>query len=125
MPARVASTAAQRPQGGRSQNPPPNGAQGDATARAAAPLSRRIEQRFSGAQAQPRRATFSLGRGFARVHVVLQSNGNTATLVAICRPELQGVVASALARARLVLAARGIVVDLQTKGSKACSSIPL
>lgn len=89
--------------------------------RAIVPLSRRIERRFAGAKTQPRRATFSLGRGSARIHIVLQTTGSTATLLAICRPEMRAVVARALAGARLALAARGLVADVLAGGVHACS----
>lgn len=84
--------------------------------RTLSPLSKRIELRFA-ANAQPvARATFSLGRGAARVHVIMQSNGSTTRLVAICRPEMRGIVARALAEARLALRARGFaIVEAETK----------
>lgn len=81
--------------------------------RRAAPLSRRIERRFARSTTRIERATFSMGRGAARVHVILQTNGNVATLVALCRPEMRTVVARALAQARFALATRGFVLDLQ------------
>src|SRR6516162_9538097 len=68
-----------------------------------------------------RRATFTLGRGSARIHVVLQTKGDRTTLVALCRPELRRVVARALAATRLALAARGIGVDLAAQGVRQCS----
>jgi len=82
-------------------------------------LAQRIERAFSEPRANPKRATFTLGRGNARVHVVLQTSGSRATLLAICRPELRPVVARALAAARLALAARGI--DLCETARQACS----
>jgi hypothetical protein len=89
--------------------------------RAIAPLSRRIERRFAGAKMQPQRATFSLGRGSARIHVILQTTGSTATLLAICRPEMRSVVARALAGARLALAARGVAFNAEGEGVRACT----
>ncbi len=77
------------------------------------PLSQRIERRFA-VPTQTRRATFSMGRGAARVFVILQTNGNVATLVALCRPEMRTVVARALAGARFALTTQGLVIDLQT-----------
>jgi hypothetical protein len=84
------------------------------------PLSLRIERRFAYSASQIKRATFSMGRGEARVHVILQTNGNAATLVALCRPQMRAVVARALAHARFALAARGFVLDLEMRGER-CS----
>ncbi len=92
-------------------------AAGTPAARTSAPLSQRIERRFAYSQGQVKRATFSMGRGAARVHVILQTNGNTATLVALCRPEMRTVVARALAQARFGLAPRGLVVNLSIQGA--------
>jgi hypothetical protein len=83
--------------------------------RARSVLSRRIELRFTSSSPPVRRATFSLGPGSARVHVIVQTNGNTARLIAICRPELRSVVARALSEARLTLAARGIPVAVTSR----------
>lgn len=88
--------------------------------RGSLPLSQRIERRFAHSTSHLRRATFSMGRGAARVHVILQTNGNVATLVALCRPQMRGVVARALAQARLALATRGVLLDCETRG-KRCS----
>jgi hypothetical protein len=88
--------------------------------RDAVPLSLRIERRFGHSTSQIKRATFSMGRGEARVHVILQTNGNVATLVALCRPQMRAVVARALAHARFALAARGFVLDLEMRGER-CS----
>lgn len=84
------------------------------------PLSRRIERTFSRTGGTVRRATFSLGRGRARVHVILQSHAGTVTLVALCRPEMRVEVARALARARLALAARGFHVATPAEGGSSC-----
>jgi hypothetical protein len=92
-----------------------------ATFRAIFPLSRRIERTFFRPNAPVRRATFSLGRGGARVHVILQSNAGTVTLVALCRPEMRQLVARALAQARLALAARGFETTPVTNGESICS----
>ena len=86
----------------------------------AVPLSLRIERRFAYSATQIKRATFSMGRGEARVHVILQTNGNVATLVALCRPQMRTVVARALAHARFALAARGFAFDLEMRGEQ-CS----
>jgi hypothetical protein len=85
------------------------------------PLARAIENAFSDPRAKVRRATFSMGRGSARIHVVLQTKGQRAALVALCRPELSGLVARALMQARLALAARGVDVELRAKGVQPCS----
>jgi len=82
------------------------------------PLARAIASAFAGATL--RRATFSVGRGSARIHVVLQTKGNRMTLIALCRPHLSEAVARALAQARVALAARGIGVELRTKGVRKC-----
>jgi hypothetical protein len=84
------------------------------------PLSQRIERRFAHSTSQVKRATFSMGRGAARVHVILQTNGNVATLVALCRPQMRGVVARALVQARAALSTRGVLLDFETRG-KRCS----
>lgn len=84
------------------------------------PLSRRIERTFSRPGSQLRRATFALGRGGARVHVILQSNAGTVTLVALCPPEMRAVVVRALARARLALARRGFTVSSPVQGEASC-----
>jgi hypothetical protein len=82
------------------------------------PLARAIESAFAGAAL--RRATFSVGRGSARIHVVLQTNGNRTTLIALCRPHLSEAVARALAQARVALAARGIGIELRARGVHRC-----
>ncbi len=82
------------------------------------PLARAIESAFAGAAL--RRATFSVGRGNARIHVVLQTKGNRTTLIALCRPHLREAVALALAQARVTLAARGIGVELRSRGVRRC-----
>jgi len=83
-------------------------------------LAARIERTFAAASV-PRRATFSLGPGNARVHVVLQMTPTRTMLVALCRPELCADVGQALAQARMALAARGIRLDLRALGGSACS----
>jgi hypothetical protein len=77
-------------------------------------LARRIAHTFAGVRPSPKRATFSLGRGNARVHIILQTNGASAILLALCRPELRAVVCDALAQTRATLAARGICLDVRT-----------
>jgi hypothetical protein len=84
--------------------------------RARSQLGRRIELRFASATQPVARATFSLGRGAARVHIIMQSDGATARLVAICRPQLREIVARALAEARLALRFRGIAVAPEVRG---------
>jgi hypothetical protein len=85
------------------------------TSRRCSRLSRSIELRFAATSLPVTQATFSFGRGSARVIVMMQTNGNTARLVAICRPAMRDVVARALAEARLALCARGITIALRTK----------
>jgi hypothetical protein len=115
LPARRAEPRAAR----RPQLKPPASATPQNLARIAdrriVPLSQRIERRFAQAPVQVRRATFSMGRGAARVFVVLQTNGSVATLIAFCRPEMRAIVARALAAARFALTAHGLVIDLQTR----------
>jgi hypothetical protein len=74
-------------------------------------LAERIERAFAGSNAQPKRATFSMGRGTARVVVILQTKGKRTVLLALCRPELRSVVGRALAEARCALAARGFGIE--------------
>lgn len=74
------------------------GAAGRARSRA---LAVRIERAFAGLPMRAKRATFSLGRGNARVHIILQTIGERPTLLALCRPEAKTVVMRALAHARL------------------------
>jgi len=88
---------------------------------ASATLARRIAGALIGARAALSRVTFSVESGRARVHVVFQDRGDRVAILAICRPELRAVVARALGQVRLALRARGVVVDLQTKGARECS----
>lgn len=81
-----------------------------------APLAARIERAFAGAPGRPKRATFSLGRGNARVHVLLQTKADCTILVAFCRPEVRAIVGGALAEARVALAARGIGLRVRLRG---------
>lgn len=75
-------------------------------------LAERIERTFAVVPMCAKRATFSLGRGNARVHIILQTIGERPTLLALCRPEAKTVVSRALAQARLALARRGIGVEV-------------
>jgi hypothetical protein len=75
------------------------------------PLAERIERAFSVPSAHLKRATFTIGRGNARVHVILQTRGERTTLLALCRPDLRSVVGRALTEARCALAARGIGIE--------------
>jgi len=75
-----------------------------------AALAKKIEAAFCAPRSFPKRSTFSMGRGSARIHIVLQTNGSSTMLLALCRPELRAVVTRALAQARLALAARGLGV---------------
>lgn len=77
-------------------------------------LAERIEHAFSAPNAHLKRATFAIGRGKARVHVILQTRGERTTLLALCRPDLRGVVGRALTEARCALAARGIGIESAT-----------
>jgi hypothetical protein len=83
-------------------------------------LARKIERAFLNPRTQVKRATFAIGSGGARVHVVLQSNGARVRLVAFCPPRVRDSVARALEQARYALAARGIAMDLET-GRALCS----
>jgi len=97
--------------------------EGTPTMRQAGPrtrLAERIERTFSDPRTKPKRATFSLGRGRARVHVVLQTAGGRTTLLAICRPELRAVVARALLQARIALATRGVGIEYCANGAGEC-----
>ena len=84
-------------------------------------LAVRIERAFASGPMRAKRATFSLGRGNARVHIILQTIGERPTLLALCRPEAKTVVMRALAQARLALARRGIGLDFRTLGERVCS----
>jgi hypothetical protein len=74
-------------------------------------LAERIERAFASPNAYPKRATFSMGRGTARVVVILQTKGKRTMLLALCRPELRSLVGRALAQARCALAARGLGIE--------------
>ncbi|HYL26333.1 MAG TPA: hypothetical protein VEW74_00795 [Candidatus Nitrosotalea sp.] len=84
-------------------------------------LAKRIERTFARATPAPKRATFSMGRGGARVHVILQTSQAGIVLLALCRPDMRAVVAGALAQARTALAARGIALDVTPLRGFACS----
>jgi hypothetical protein len=75
------------------------------------PLAQRIERAFLAPGSRLRRATFSIGDGRGRVHVILHSKGDRVALVALCPPALRGVVARALAQVRFKLAARRITMN--------------
>jgi hypothetical protein len=88
------------------------------------PLAERIEHAFADRCSHlPQRATLAIGRGNARVHLILQTKGERATLLALCRPDMRLVVGRALADARVALAARGVGVDILDWGGRSCSSI--
>jgi hypothetical protein len=110
------------PLGARCARAEMQGVAGDYVKRRAGrvPLARRIERAFA-ASTPPQRATFSLGHGAARVHVILQTSGDRSALVALCRPELEAVVSRALAQAGRALAARGIVIEMRARGVARCS----
>jgi hypothetical protein len=84
-------------------------------------LAQRIERAFSDSRGGLRRATFSLGRGNVRVHVILQSKGEKTVLLALCPPEVRTVVARALTEVRFALAARGIGLEVQAREVRRCS----
>ncbi len=83
-------------------------------------LARRIERTFLRPASNVKHATFRIDGTQARVHVALQTSGNRVRLVAVCRRDLQERVRAALTQARFALAARGIVLDVETEGA-ACS----
>lgn len=85
------------------------------------PLATRIERAFSSYGSSARRATFSLGRGSVRVHVVLQTRGDRTVLLAICPPQARTVVSRALTHARSALAARGVGIELREVEERRCS----
>ncbi|HXO17241.1 MAG TPA: hypothetical protein VN909_03645 [Candidatus Dormibacteraeota bacterium] len=84
-------------------------------------LAVQIERTFADPGSHVRRATFSLGRGSVRVHVILQTKGEHAVLLAICSPEVRGIVSRALTQARHALAARGIDLELRKNEDRTCS----
>ena len=62
-------------------------------------------------------ATFSMGRGEARVHVILQTNGNVADASGALPPaDAPRWSRGLLAHARFALAARGFILDLEMRG---------
>ncbi len=87
---------------------------------ARSPLARKIERAF----AQPRNAahktSFTFDGDYGRVHMVLHTHGAQLKLVAICPPKARPAVAAALAQARYALALRGIDLDAQMHGPRAC-----
>ena len=83
-------------------------------------LARRIERTFLRPASDVKHATFRIDGTQARVHVALQTSGNRVRLVAVCRRDLQERVRAALTQARFALAARGIVLDVETEGAE-CS----
>jgi hypothetical protein len=85
------------------------------------PLAARIERAFSSYGSPARRATFSLGRGSVRVHVILQTRGGHTALLAICPPQARAVVSRALTQARSALAARGVGIELREVEERRCS----
>lgn len=84
-------------------------------------LAQRIERVFSDSRGELRRATFSLGRGNVRVHVILQTTGGRTVLLALCPPEVRAIVARALSDVRLALAARGIGLAVRAREIRQCS----
>ncbi|MGA7355751.1 MAG: hypothetical protein WA431_10490 [Candidatus Cybelea sp.] len=84
-------------------------------------LAQRIERAFSDSRGGLRRATFSLGRGNVRVHVILQTKGEKTVLLALCPPEVRTIVARALTEVRFALAARGIGLEVQAREVRRCS----
>ncbi len=85
------------------------------------PLAQRIEHVLGRPSSHPKRATFSMGRGNARVHIIVQTKGERTTLLAICRPEMRAVVARALTQARFALGSRGIGIELRASEVFPCS----
>jgi hypothetical protein len=83
-------------------------------------LSRDIERIFLDPRRVANRATFTVGNGGERVHVILQNKGNRVALIAICPPTARKQVARALAQARYALVGRGICVDVE-QSVDACS----
>lgn len=84
-------------------------------------LAERIERAFADPHVNLKRATFTIGRGDARVHVVLQTSGGRTTLLALCKPEVRILVARALLQARIALAARGVGIEFCAIGATECS----
>ena len=79
-------------------------------------LARRIERAFFEARSPVKRASFAVGEGSARVHVMLARRGERLRLVAICAERVRPAVARALAQARFALAARGIAIEASLAG---------
>lgn len=128
----VRAVARVRPPFGRSSNnafaalPPPAVprsprsapvAQGVPERRAArSALAARIVRTFS-APRVPARATFAVGASNARVHVMLQTCGRRARLVAVCAPHERPRVERALAQARFALAGRGLTLEASARSA--------
>ncbi len=85
------------------------------------PLARKIERAFLDPRSRVRRSTFTVGRGGARVHVVLQSQGDCVRLIAICAPAYRDTVARALAQASFALASRGCAIARREQEDVPCS----
>ena len=75
------------------------------------PLARSIERVLGRYARPPRRASFTLGGGEGRVHVVLQTDGAKMRLIAFCTPKARRRVAAALQQVRFDLASRGFNVQ--------------
>ena len=83
-------------------------------------LARKIERVFLQPKNRPHKASFSLEGDCGRVHVILQSHGAQAKLVAVCSPAARAHVAQALAQARYALALRGIDLQPDVREAPAC-----
>lgn len=82
-------------------------------------LASQIERTF--AHPHPAaRATFTIDNGGARVHVMMQNGGQGLRLIALCSPAYRTLVARALARASIALAARGVTLTLDNAGVPSC-----
>lgn len=81
------------------------------------PLARKMERAFIRHRSEHHRAAFTVEGAHGRVRVLLQTRGGQLRIVAICPAKARSHVAAALAQARYALAARGIVLDAQMRGS--------
>jgi len=85
-----------------------------------APSPRRVQRTKANARVPGLRSTLTLGRGAARVYLLLQNVGNVTRAIAICRAADRERVAAALADACAALATRGARLDTRV-GVRPCS----
>lgn len=80
------------------------------------PLARSIERALFRSAQTPRRASFTLGGGDGRVHIVVQTSGSHVRLIAFCAPKARTRVVCALAQIRWDLSGQGFEVHASIGG---------